>query len=132
MIFPQNTQEKGILSFFAVFAYTFKKSGQPGISTKELRKNMAAISKAVVTVIGFDRKGIIAHVSGVLYEHGINILDISQTIADGIFHMLMIVDLSEPTCSFDELQDELNRLAAELGVQIRIQKSEIFEAMHQI
>lgn len=93
---------------------------------------MAAISKAVVTVIGFDRKGIIAHVSGVLYEHGINILDISQTIADGIFHMLMIVDLSEPTCPFDELQDELNRLAAELGVQIRIQKSEIFEAMHQI
>ncbi len=93
---------------------------------------MTAISKAVVTVIGFDRKGIIARVSGVLYEHGINILDISQTIIDGMFNMIMIVDLSEPTCSFDELQDDLNRLAAEVGVQIRIQKSEIFEAMHQI
>jgi ACT domain-containing protein len=46
--------------------------------------------------------------------------------------MLMIVDLSEPTCSFDELQDELNQLASKLGVQIRIQKNEIFEAMHQI
>lgn len=93
---------------------------------------MTAISKAVVTVIGFDRKGIIAHVSNVLYEAGINILEISQTIVDGFFNMVMIVDLSEPTCSFDELQEDLNRLAAELGVQIRIQKSEIFEAMHQI
>ena len=93
---------------------------------------MANESKAVVTVLGFDRKGIIARVSGVLYERGINILDISQTILDGYFNMVMIVDLSEPTCSFDELQDDLNRLGAEVGVQIRIQKNEIFEAMHQI
>lgn len=93
---------------------------------------MAVVSKAVVTVIGFDRKGIIAHVSQVLYEKGINILDISQTIIDGYFNMIMMVDLSEPTCSFDELQDELSRLGTELGVQIRIQKNEIFEAMHQI
>lgn len=93
---------------------------------------MTGISKAVVTVIGFDRKGIIAHVSNVLYEGGINILEISQTIVDGFFNMVMIVDLSEPTVSFDELQDQLNRLGTELAVQIRIQKSEIFEAMHQI
>lgn len=93
---------------------------------------MAATSKAVVTVLGFDRKGIIACVSNVLYEGGINILEISQTIVDGFFNMLMIVDLSEPTCSFDELQDRLTKLGEEVGVQIRIQKSEIFEAMHQI
>jgi len=93
---------------------------------------MAATSKAVVTVLGFDRKGIIACVSNVLYEGGINILEISQTIVDGFFNMLMIVDLSEPTCSFDELQDRLTKLGDEVGVQIRIQKSEIFEAMHQI
>lgn len=93
---------------------------------------MASISKAVVTVIGFDRKGIIAQVSNVLYEGGINILEISQTIVDGFFNMVMIVDLSEPTCSFDELQDRLNQLGTKVGVQIRIQKSEIFEAMHQI
>lgn len=89
-------------------------------------------SKAVVTVIGFDRKGIIAHVSGILFERGINILDISQTIVDGLFNMVMVVDISEPTCSFDVLQDDLNKLASELSVQIRIQKIEIFEAMHQI
>ena len=57
---------------------------------------MAGTSKAVVTVLGFDRKGIIARVSGVLFERGINILDISQTILDGYFNMVMIVDLSEP------------------------------------
>ena len=93
---------------------------------------MSGQSKAVVTVIGFDRKGIIARVSYVLYEAGINILEISQTIVDGFFNMVMIVDLSEPVCSFGELQDRLNGLAGEMGVQIRIQKSEIFEAMHQI
>ena len=93
---------------------------------------MAAVSKAVVTVIGFDRKGIIAQVSNVLYESGINILEISQTIVDGMFNMLMIVDLSEPACSFEELQDRLSGLASAIGVQIRIQKIEIFEAMHQI
>lgn len=93
---------------------------------------MTTVSKAVVTVLGFDRKGIIARVSHVLYERGINILDISQTILDGFFNMLMVVDISEPTCTFDVLQNELKALGEELGVQIRIQKNEIFEAMHQI
>ena len=93
---------------------------------------MAGKSKAVVTVLGFDRKGIIARVSWVLFDKGINILDISQTILDGYFNMVMIVDLSEPTCAFDELQAELNALGKEMGLQIRIQKNEIFEAMHQI
>ena len=93
---------------------------------------MNAASKAVVTVLGFDRKGIIAKVSNVLFERGINILDISQTILDGYFNMVMVVDISEPTCPFDELQEDLNRLGKALGLQIRIQKNEIFEAMHQI
>lgn len=89
-------------------------------------------SKAVVTVLGYDRKGIIARVSHVLYERGINILDISQTIVDGFFNMVMVVDLSEPACPFDQLQDDLGALGRELALQIRIQKNEIFEAMHQI
>lgn len=93
---------------------------------------MAGTSKAVVTVLGFDRKGIIAKVSHVLFERGINILDISQTILDGYFNMVMIVDISEPTCPFDELQEDLKRLGGALALQIRIQKNEIFEAMHQI
>ncbi len=93
---------------------------------------LAGESKAVVTVLGFDRKGIIARVSSVLYDRGINILNISQTIMEGYFSMVMIVDLSEPSCSFDELQEELKKLGNELGLQIRIQKTEIFEAMHQV
>ena len=93
---------------------------------------MKQVSKAVVTVLGYDRKGIIAKVSHVLFERSINILDISQTIVDGFFNMVMVVDISEPTCPFDELQEDLNRLGHAMGVQIRIQKNEIFEAMHQI
>ena len=93
---------------------------------------MASEKKAVVTVLGFDRKGIIAKVSNVLFDRDINILDISQTILDGYFNMVMIVDLSTPTCTFDVLQSDLNALGGELGLQIRIQKNEIFEAMHQV
>ena len=84
---------------------------------------MAAVSKAVVTVLGFDRKGIIARVSHVLFERGVNILDISQTIVEKYFNMIMVVDISEPTCPFDELKADLDRLGGALGVQIRIQKN---------
>ena len=93
---------------------------------------MEAVSKAVVTVLGFDCKGIIARVSAVLYRHNINILDISQTVISGYFNMIMLVDLSSPDCSFRVLVDELEETGKEMGVQVRIQKSEIFGAMHQI
>lgn len=93
---------------------------------------MQVKSKAVVTVLGFDRKGIIAKVSTILFERGINILDISQTVLDGYFNMVMMVDISEPIGSFAELSDALTALGTEMGLQIRIQKSEIFEAMHHI
>ncbi len=93
---------------------------------------MDAVSKAVVTVLGFDQKGIIARVSGRLYAHGVNILDISQTVVSGYFNMIMLVDISGPDCSYAEISAELDRLGQEIGVQIRIQRSEIFEAMHQV
>ncbi len=93
---------------------------------------MEPISKAVVTVLGFDQKGIIARVSGRLYAHNINILDISQTVVSGYFNMIMLVDISSPDCSFSRIKEELTRVGSEIGVQIRIQKSEIFEAMHQV
>ena len=64
---------------------------------------MDIVKKAVVTVLGYDCKGIIARVSGVLFTHNINILDISQTIVSGFFNMIMLVDLSEPDCSFGVL-----------------------------
>lgn len=88
--------------------------------------------RAVVTVLGFDKKGIIAQVSRVLYEADVNILDISQTIVGGLFNMVMLVDITAPSSSFEEMVRELNSLGDRLGLQIRIQRNEIFEAMHQI
>lgn len=88
--------------------------------------------KGVVTVLGFDRKGIIAQVSQTLYESGVNILDISQTIVSGMFNMVMLVDISEPNRTFEELSESLQALGERLGLQIRIQRNEIFEAMYRL
>lgn len=90
------------------------------------------MKKAVISVLGTDRKGIIAGVSRVLLEHDANILDISQTIVSGLFSMILIADISSEQCSFDALKAQLDDLSRELNVQIRTQRSEIFEAMHQI
>lgn len=87
---------------------------------------------AVVTVLGRDRKGIIAGVSRVLYEHNVNILDISQTVRSGYFNMMMVVDLESPDCPFDRLRTELDSLGGRLALQIRIQRSEIFDSMYQV
>ena len=91
---------------------------------------MNEMKKAVISVLGTDRKGIIAQVSRILYENDANILDISQTIVSGLFSMILIADIS--TCSFDALKTELDQLGERIGVQIRIQRSEIFDAMHRI
>ncbi len=91
---------------------------------------MANVSKAVVSVLGVDRRGIIAKVSHVLFEREANILDISQTIVSGYFNMIMIVDIAD--CDFSVLMEDLHALGKAIGVQIRIQKNEIFETMHQI
>lgn len=85
---------------------------------------------AVVTVVGNDTIGIIARVSAVLARHEANILDISQTVLSGMFNMIMIVDIS--LSRFAHLSEELEALGHELGLQIRIQRSEIFDAMHRI
>ena len=97
-----------------------------------MREAASEMKKAVVTVLGLDRKGIIARVSTVLYEHNVNILDITQTVLSGFFNMVMLVDVSAPECSFAELAERLGALGEEMGLQIRIQRSEIFEAMYQI
>ena len=85
---------------------------------------------AVVTVVGNDTVGIIARVSAVLSQHEANILDISQTVLSGMFNMIMIVDIS--LSAFAQLSDSLTALGNEMGLQIRIQRSEIFDAMHRI
>ena len=88
--------------------------------------------KAIVTVLGKDKPGIIAEISGCLYRYNINILDITQTILSGYFTMVMMVDLSAMTCGFDEITGALNVLGERLGLEIRMQRSEIFDAMHRL
>ena len=91
---------------------------------------MDTVNKAVVTVLGRDTTGIIAKVSAVLYKHDANILDITQTVLSGMFSMVMIVDLRGS--DFTDLADDLSAVGTSLGLQIRIQRNEIFDAMHRI
>jgi ACT domain-containing protein len=88
--------------------------------------------KAIVTVIGKDRVGIIAKVSGVLAENMVNIMDISQTILQEYFVMIMLVDLTDMKLSFSDLSQILAEKGKTAGVQIKIQREEVFKAMHQI
>ena len=87
---------------------------------------------AIVTVVGQDRVGIIAAVCNRLANYNVNILDISQTILQGAFTMVMAVDVSRSTASFGELGKGLSDLGTEMGLSIRIQREEIFNAMHSI
>jgi len=89
-------------------------------------------NRVVVTVVGKDRKGIIAAVSGALAEWEVNILDISQTILQEFFTMIMIVDLAEATVSFSQLREQLGVLGQKYGVVISCQHEEIFQYMHRI
>jgi ACT domain-containing protein len=88
--------------------------------------------KAVITVLGCDRVGIIAAVTAILAESNTNILDISQTIMSDIFTMIMMVDLSTSSIDSRELQEKLTRKGKDLGVEIRLQREEIFRSMHRI
>ena len=87
---------------------------------------------AIVTVIGQDRVGIIANICTLLADNNVNILDISQTILEGSFTMVMAVDIGAATASFGDLSAALAELGAEMGLSIRIQRQEIFDAMHRI
>lgn len=87
---------------------------------------------AVISVIGKDRTGIIAGVSKLLYENNININDISQTILQDIFTMIMIVDLQGLEIENSDIKEKLSALGDELGVKITIQHTELFNRMHRI
>ena len=89
-------------------------------------------NRVVVTVVGKDRKGIIAAVSGALAEWEVNILDISQTILQEFFTMIMIGELAEATVSFSQLREQLGVLGQKYGVVISCQHEEIFQYMHRI
>lgn len=90
------------------------------------------MKKTVITVVGKDTVGIIAKVCTYLANNRINILDISQTIVDGYFNMMMIVDMNESEKPFGDVSNELAQIGEEIGVIIRCQREEIFEKMHRI
>lgn len=90
------------------------------------------MSKAIITVVGKDTVGIIAKVCTYLADNQINILDISQTIVQGYFNMMMIVDVGAMTKSFGLVSEELERAGEEMGVKVKIQREDIFTKMHRI
>ena len=90
------------------------------------------MKRTIITVVGKDTVGIIAKVCTYLAENNINIQDISQTIVQGYFNMMMIVDASSATKKHGDIADELDALGKEIGVVIKSQKEEIFDQMHRI
>ena len=88
--------------------------------------------KAIVTVVGKDQVGIIAGVCNTLADNRINVLDISQTIMEGYFTMMMVVDLAECSAPFNTLRASLKEYGESRGLSIRIQREDIFDAMHKL
>ena len=90
------------------------------------------MQKGIITVVGKDQVGIIAEVCSFLAEKQVNILDISQTIIQGYFNMMMIVELSSITEEFGTICEDLDKLGEEIGVNIKLQHENIFNKMHRI
>ena len=88
--------------------------------------------RIVITVVGKDTVGIIARVCTYLADNNINILDLSQSILQGFFNMILIADVAASTVPFDRVQDELRALGERMGLDIKAQREEIFEMMHRI
>ncbi len=90
------------------------------------------MNKAIISAVGKDGVGIIAKICTCLSEHKVNILDISQTIVQGYFNMMMIADTESLDMDFADFSELLSKLAGELGIDIRCQRSDIFDKMHRI
>jgi len=88
--------------------------------------------KAIVSVIGMDKPGIVAGVSTVLANHNVNITDISQSYAQEFFTMIMVVDFEKSKSSLKEVNDQLKKLGEKIGIFVSIQHEDIFKAMHRI
>jgi len=88
--------------------------------------------RIVLTIVGKDRVGIIAKVSNLLAEHGVNILNINQNILEGFFNMVLIADMAAADVSLKDLQEMAAQIGKEIGVEIKVQHEEIFTAMHRI
>ena len=90
------------------------------------------MEKSIISVVGKDKVGIIAKICSYLAENEVNILDISQTIVGGLFQMMMICDTDNCTKEFHLVAKELSEIGNEIGIQIKLQKEEIFEKMQRI
>lgn len=90
------------------------------------------MNRTIITVIGKDRVGIIARVCTFLADNNINILDINQSIVQGFFNMMMIVDAQNTEKDFSILVEEIEKVGDELGVKIKMQHEDIFNIMHRI
>ena len=90
------------------------------------------MNRTIITVVGKDTKGIIAKVCTYLADNNVNILDISQTIVQEYFNMMMIVDMAKMEKPFVQAADELTKLGESVGVQVKCQREEIFDIMHRI
>ncbi|MGL5207235.1 MAG: ACT domain-containing protein [Acidaminococcaceae bacterium] len=88
--------------------------------------------RIVLTIVGKDRVGIIAKVSNLLAEHGVNILNINQNILEGFFNMVLIAEMSSADVSLKKLQEMAVQIGKEIGVEIKVQHEDIFTAMHRI
>ncbi len=88
--------------------------------------------KAVITIVGQDRVGIIAMVSNILAENNINILNINQNIVEGFFNMAMIVDMAQSKISLKDLQQLLKGKGESIGLDMKVQHEDIFHSMHRI
>lgn len=88
--------------------------------------------KAVVSVIGHDKVGILAAVSSKCAEYQVNIIDVSQTVMQGMFTMIMLVDIDKITVEFGDFADQMRRYGAEIGMDVRAMHEDIFNSMHRI
>lgn len=124
------SQAKGQKNDKTVIVLVLLRLGKP-ISFFITSIEVIQMRKAIVSVIGKDQVGIIAKVTTVLAERNINILDISQTILQDFFTMMMVIDVTELK-DLESLQQELNDLGKSIGVVITVQLEEIFRAMHRV
>ncbi len=99
---------------------------------KKAESAVSLSGRAIVTIIGADRVGIIAGMSDAIAKANVNILDISQSVIREFFTMIMMVDLRNAKISFEELSKRLRARGTELGVRVEIQREEIFKAMHRV
>gem|GEM_PF-9153 len=111
---------------------TIKIGGKLIGPTPEYYREESKDNRIVISVIGEDRVGIIAKVSGVLAKHNVNILDITQTSLEGLFTMIMLVDAGKATISFEKLKEALIKAGEEIGVRIDAQHEKVFRFMHRI